>query len=217
MKINFACFLFTLFIISPCYSQNRSNGFIELGFRGSRFMSTYFLQDSRHQNVLSDPSRVSFGNKISPSGLNNALKLRFGISFTSIFQILGEFGYSKYDEKILAFCHYCELLAKPETVKIFESIHVGSGFRYQFVQSKHVNVHLDFLGYYAFLINEKDIRYFSMAVQPVIEIPIYKNLFFNTKFGYEKSFYPYRKQERFYEFALGYTFQKQNQDTYAYE
>ncbi len=197
-------------LMNFCSGQDFNNGdFFELGVKSGKFIESSFLVNSRYQSELSDPAIEDVGLLPSSTGKNYSAKLRYGKKIFTNAHLVGEFGFSRLNEQVLCFCHFCDKIAGPFTLVSLNAIHAGIGGRYRVVQIKRFSLSLEAIGSYSLLTNESDVKYFGYSIHPMAEYRISEKLRVNLKYGYEQSFNDYEKRVKYVELAFNYWMKEQ--------
>jgi len=197
-------FLITQTSLLVGQQENRNEDFFEYSIRISKLRTSSFLENSTFQDQLNDPAIDDLGLMPSFTGINYAMKFKYGKSLSSDVNLLTELGYAHRNEQVIAFCHVCGFIPKPSTVAKVKSIDLGTGIRYHIEEIEKINFSIDIMLNYSFVINESDIWYLGYYISPLIEYKLDDNWRFNFNAGFEQSFKKYQKTELFLGFGTSY-------------
>jgi len=100
--------------------ENKSS-FFEIGIRGSRFLSSEFLNNPKFKEELGDPLIDAAGFIPTTEGFNYGVKARYGKKLKDNFSLFFEMGYFLRSEHVICFCHVCDKIYQVTT---FKKIHL---------------------------------------------------------------------------------------------
>lgn len=192
------------FGINFCFGQNESvkSDFLEIGFRGSSFSKSRFLESAAFHDLMGNPEEDFEG--LLPTGLGSEFggSIKYGERFSKKLHLLFEISYSHRTENVTCWCHLCDKISiELDPLKI-HSIESGIGARYSFFQKGKLNFSGEALGFYSFSFNQPDIRYFSVYFSPILGYDITKSVQLNLKLIFEKPILKYNKNELPIEIAV---------------
>jgi len=209
MKLFIFGVIVNILLLNICVGQNsESSDFLELGIKSGNFIESSFLENSRFQSELSDPLIESVGLVASPTSSIFSAKFRFGKKVSTKFHFISELGFSKYDEQVVCFCHYCDKVLLSTTLVSLNSVNAGIGARYEVLALKNFNISLESIASYSLVINESGTEYFGYSIHPIFGYQLSKIVNFNLKMGYEESFGDYTKKEKYLELGINYQLNK---------
>ena len=186
-----------------CFCQNeyRKSDFFEIGFYQSTFTDSDFLRNPVFEEISGDPLIDPIGVESLSDGREFGLNIKFGRQVFRKFRLVSQLGYSRRDEKIGCWCHFCDKFQIEDALKI-HSLEFGIGGRYALLQKSDINFSIESLAQYSISLNRDNIRYFNVSLSPVLGFDVSKSVQVNLKMIFEKSFYRYDKNDLPIEIAI---------------
>ncbi len=198
-------------LINFCNGQHTGNAdFIEVEGRTSRFIESSFLANSKYQTELNNPFEKFEELRLIPAATesNYAIKFRYGKQIFAKTYLIGELGFSKYNEQTLCVCDVCDKAASPTTLVSLKILNFGIGVRHQVFRMNRFSLSVEAIGSYSVATNESGVDYFGYAISPVLAYQITEKWNLNFRAGYEQSFQDYQKKEKFYGIGVNYLIRK---------
>ncbi len=198
----FLSFVFFLFA-NCCFCQNESvkTDFFEIGFYQSTNSNSDFLQNPVFEEISGDPLIDPIGVESLNDAREFGLNIKFGKQVFRNFRLIPQMGYSRRDEKIGCWCHFCDKFQIEDVLKI-HSLEFGIGGRYALLQKSDINFSIESIAQYSISLNRDNIRYFNVSLSPVLGFDVSKSVQVNLKIIFEKSFYRYDKNDLPIEIAI---------------